>query len=382
MTRVFAPFDVGRARHARSIMIAAVFFAAASCRSAGDTEARKDSPSLGRNDGGIVVSGRAQNGGIPIPSARDGGAAQTAASASSAPIDSLGTIYPHDAPSHPLATRLCEVLHAVPAQRKAECCGGEPAPFLATECARVLGATLHAGTVDLDESAVERCAAAIGEAVGGCEWVTPSPLPAPDVCQRLLRGKLERGRVCRSSLECAGDMHCEGVSPTKTGVCTPPGGEGAGCGTHVDVLATYLLDHRLESSHPFCAEHCARVAHKCGPPPKVGSACLADINCASSQVCVAGRCSAAARGGRGESCSAVPCAERLRCIDQECAPLASAGETCRSDAECATGGCVRGDDGRGKCGPQCSATLDALRSHDGGVTMGLPRKPRADGGPR
>jgi hypothetical protein len=308
---------------------------------------------------------------------RDAGAAAEAAGGGPSPIDGLGTTYPAGAPAHPLAIRLCEALHGLPARRKAECCGGDPAHFLATECARVLGATLHAGTVELEEATIERCASAMGDALAGCDWVTPGPPPAPEACQQLLRGKLERGGVCRSSLECADAQHCVGLSPTKTGVCAPPAGDGAGCGAHVDVLATYLADRHLATTHPFCADHCSLVAHQCGPLPQVGSACLAHVSCAPSQRCLAGRCSDAPRAGRGEPCGAAPCADGLRCIGAVCAPLARRGEACTTDLDCAVGACARGDDGRGRCGPQCSASLDALRVRDGGLTLGLPTKPRA-----
>ena len=346
--------------------------ATAGCRLASDSRAGRDAPSEGRNENGAATFDRA-----------DGGAsARGASAASSTPLDQLGTIYPRDVPPHPLATRLCEALHATPARRKAECCGGEPAPLLMAECTRILGATLSAGTVELDEGAVDRCAAAMTETHSGCDWVTPSAPSAPDACQGLLRGKLERGSVCRSSQECVGDLHCEGVSPTKTGVCRPPGGTGAACGTHVDVLATYILDRHLATSHPFCAEHCSLVTHKCSSPPEVGAACVANVNCAASQLCSQGRCSAAAPGRRGESCGATPCAEGLRCLDAVCAPLATAGEACRSDEDCSRGACVRGADGRAQCSLQCSVTLDALRSGDGGPVMGLAKKPRAESAKR
>ena len=303
-------------------------------------------------------------------------------SAPAAPLDTLGTVYPRDLPPHPVATRLCETLHAAPARRKAECCGGEPTPFLAAECARVLGSTLHAKTAELDEAAALRCAAAMTDTLQGCDWVTPSPPTAPEACQGLLKGKLAMGSVCRSSLECEGQLHCAGVSPTKTGVCTPPGAKGAGCGTHVDVLATYLFDRGIAASHPFCTDFCSLVTHKCEREPAIGSACVASVNCAPSQTCLNGRCSAAHLGGPGEACGAASCANGLRCVDKMCAPLASAGEACSSDTDCAVGGCVQGADGRSTCGAKCTASLDALRGRDGGVTMRLPSMPRGAGGKR
>jgi len=340
----------------RRAALIVLLLAAAGCQTRGTTQAF-DAGATTRSDASSVAS-------------------QNPLSASSAPLDTLGTIYPRDLPPHPLASRLCDALHAVVARRKAECCGSEPAPFLATECARVLGATLHAGTAVLEEAAVLRCAAAMVDAVQGCDWVTPSPPSAPEACQGLLQGKLAAGSVCRSSFECHGQLYCAGLSPTKTGVCTAPGAEGAGCGTHIDVLATYLLDRGLATSHPFCADFCSLVTHKCEKEPAIGTACVANVNCAASQTCVNGRCSAAALGSAGEPCGAVSCAKGLRCVGKVCAPLANVGEACSSDADCAVGGCVRDADGRSTCGPKCTASLDALRGRDGGVTMRLPAAPR------
>ena len=348
---------------ARSVPPIVLGLAVAYCQGRGSTSRRSS------DEAGVSLSTRSESPLHPL-------------AMSAGHIDALGTIYPTDGPGHSLATRLCDALHTLPARRKAECCGGDPAPFLATACARVLAATLHAQTVELDEASVERCASTMTGALAGCEWVTPGPAPAPEACQGLLRGKLERGSVCRSSLECAGDMHCDGVSPTRTGMCAPPGGDGTGCGSHVDVLATYLFDRQLANAHPFCAEHCSMAAHQCGPRPKVGSACVANVSCAPSQICVSGRCSAAAPSARGEPCGAVPCAEGLRCMDKVCAPLAKSGEPCTADVACARGGCVRGGDGRGTCGAQCSASLAALRGGDGGVTMRLPVMPRSGSGKR
>jgi hypothetical protein len=306
----------------------------------------------------------------------DGGLASSPvakeAAEGAAPRDATGTIYPRDTPPHPRATRLCQVLHGVPARRKAECCGGEPSTFFESTCARVVAASLHAKTVEFDDADVDACASAMNDAVSGCGWVTPSAAPAPDICQRLLHGTLEQGSVCRSSLECRGNLHCEGVSATKTGTCTAPGAEGAGCGTHVDVLATYALDRALATTHPFCAEFCSLTGHRCERAPKVGAPCVASVNCAPSQSCVAGHCSAAPRARRGESCAAAPCAGDLRCVDKVCAPRASAGDACSSDWDCSVGGCVRGAGGNGVCGAKCSANLDALHTSASGTSMRLP----------
>ena len=197
------------------------------------------------------------------------------------------------------ATALCDALHALPGRRVAECCGTPPSRFLYDECVRVVSASLDAGSVELDPDALARCTKASALSLSGCDWVTPSePLAAPD-CQGLFRGKTPKGGVCRSSLECADRLHCEGLGPTKTGICTEPQAIGAGCGPHVDVMATYVLERDLERSRPFCSEFCSLVSHKCEAIPKEGASCLSTVNCAAGQSCSAGRCSAAPpRAGR------------------------------------------------------------------------------------
>ena len=309
----------------------------------------------------------------------DGGLAPPSVARAAAPLDATGTIYPRDVPPHPRATRLCQVLHGGAARRKAECCGGEPSTFLESTCARVVAASLHAKTVEFDDAAVDACASAMNDAVNGCGWVTPSAAPAPDACQRLLHGTLEQGSVCRSSLECRGNLHCEGVSATKTGICTAPGAEGAGCGTHVDVLATYVLDRGIATTHPFCADFCSLAGHRCEGAPKVGAPCVASVNCATSQSCVAGHCSAAPPARPGESCAAAPCADGLRCVEKVCAPRAAAGEACSSDWDCSVGGCVRGAGGDGVCEAKCRANLDALHASARGTSMRLPLVPHPGG---
>jgi len=194
------------------------------------------------------------------------------ASASARPSDSLGSIYPDEVAAHPLATRLCEALHLVAGRRVAACCGGEPRRYL------------------FEPARVDACETSASLAFAGCDWVTPSQPGAPAPCQDQLRGTLLEGAVCRSSLECAGTHHCEGLGPTRTGVCQPPEPLGSGCGVQVDVLATYTLQTDVERSHPFCAAFCSLTSHRCEPSPQPGAPCFASINCAPGQTCAAGAC--------------------------------------------------------------------------------------------
>src|SRR5262249_386139 len=57
----------------------------------------------------------------------------------------------------PVAGRLCDALHALPAKRKAECCGTSAAS-LADLCSSEVTAALRRGAVRVDGAAVDRCA--------------------------------------------------------------------------------------------------------------------------------------------------------------------------------------------------------------------------------
>jgi hypothetical protein len=256
----------------------------------------------------------------------------------------------------PLARKLCQALHALPAERKASCCGTPPQRPLLTECERVVTRSLASRSVALDASAVDACALGMQRALLGCDWVTPSQPLAPPACRNLFRGKLLTGSACQSSLECAGNLHCEGSTPTKAGVCTPPAAVGAACGSHVDALAAYTLTRDLEHSHPFCADFCSLLSHKCQPSPAAGAHCQATVNCGEGQSCIEGVCSTMERRAR---------------------ELARPGEICSTDFDCAAGGCVAGSDGSKTCGAKCSVSLAMLKT-SGGPGMRLPLRPRTE----
>lgn len=357
----------------RAAVVTASCLMVTTCRGRDGSSPRESVPGSAADAGDRTA---AANGDVPT---NDKGAVAAAnaravaAATSSTPIDRAGSIYPRDLEVDPGAARVCDAIHGIAARRKAECCGGEASSFYAAECARTLGATLHARAAEIDEVALSRCSAAMQERYRTCDAVTPAPLPLAE-CQRLVRGKLASGAVCRSSLECEGNLHCEGSTATRTGVCVPPAAAGAGCGVHVDVLATYVGERDLEASHPFCAAFCSLTAHKCESAPAAGAACVASVNCAPGHHCVAGKCSAAPLAQAGEKCDALPCAAGLACRSKICAPLARPGESCTSDDDCERGGCVARGEGRSVCGAKCSALSGALRLPVGGAAMRLPSR--------
>jgi hypothetical protein len=270
------------------------------------------------------------------------------ASASAAPLDIAGSIYGSPREAHPLAVRLCDALHALPGRRIAECCGTPPSRFVFDECVRVVSASLESGASALAERRVDACTRAAEASLAGCDWVTPSEPLSPAACQSIFEGRVREGGVCRSSLECADDLHCQGLSATRTGVCTRPQAIGSACGSHVDVMAAYVLDRGLDRARPFCRDFCSLVNHRCEPIPAEGASCLASVNCAPGHACIASRCSSSA----------------------PIATLATPGQSCHTDFDCQQGGCIEG-----MCGKKCSMSFGALSN---AKPMRLPARPPRD----
>ena len=79
----------------------------------------------------------------------------------------------------------------------------------------------------------------------------------------MLVGERDAGATCRSSLECATGLHCNGASPTEAGTCMAPGRDGARCGLAADALSAYLPS-RAED-HPECEGQCLR--NRCARVP-------------------------------------------------------------------------------------------------------------------
>lgn len=258
-----------------------------------------------------------------------------------------------------LASELCEILHTIPAERKAACCGAALEGGLVEACRAELVAARGA---DIDEARLARCRSAMEAASRGCDWVTPFQRSLPPECQSLLTGTRKNGEPCRSSLECQSQLHCDATSGTRAGKCRPPADGGEACGTEVDPLATFVRQGSTESEHPTCKGQCSFVEHRCGDVPSVGAKCYSSANCAPSHSCIQGRCEKTAAANEGESCGRNPCAAGLRCVRELCLPLARVAESCDRDADCRTGGCVGDATGARVCGMKCQSSLTVLRS--------------------
>ncbi len=294
---------------------------------------------------------------------------------SSMPQQLQTSVYPSSVPPHPLAEELCAALHRQPGKRVAECCGGDVSEFLMLECNRLLAASLHTGLVTLDAGAVAHCAVETAATLAGCDWVTPSQPRAAAACQGIIKGTLAEGKVCRSSLDCVGNLHCDGAGPTRTGLCAPPQPSGASCGGGVDALAAYTGQRDLDTSRPPCAEFCSLQTHKCQPWAEPGDACFTNLSCAANQACVSGKCKVAPRSKVGQPCTSVLCDAGLLCISGTCVALKKTGEPCRTDFDCAVGGCQK-ESGELRCGKKCSAVgaIGAIASGDAGASVNSVKK--------
>jgi hypothetical protein len=161
------------------------------------------------------------------------------------------------------AEQVCHLLQGGPAERRAACCGRSGGGHLEAECVRVLGAALAAERVAIDDGALSRCSEALATAFAGCDWVTPGQPMPPRECRDLTRGQVNAGGACRSSLECAARLHCEGGTPTEPGRCSPPLPDGGACRAPSDNLAALLFASELEREHPSCAGVCSLASHRC-----------------------------------------------------------------------------------------------------------------------
>lgn len=248
----------------------------------------------------------------------------------------------------PRARELCQALHALPAERRAACCGGAPGQTLVAECARMLSLALASGNVELDARRTAACLADQHSAFAGCGWVGPSAPPLPEVCQGLTVGKLDSGGRCRSSLECRDGLRCRGLGPTQAGVCDAPGAPTTACELGVDPLAVYLIQD--SRNHPECAGTCLR--RTCITAVAAGEACSYGGQCGPDAHCAAGHCAPGRFAKDGEPCSVGACAPGSVCHDGSCVPRKKEGGRCTTDEEC-LGACLSPDGGSGVCGMRC-----------------------------
>lgn len=268
------------------------------------------------------------------------------------PVDEARPVYPIDAgPPDPLATRFCEAVRALPERRRAECCasvrtGAAPVE----ECVRTLSYALAQRALTLDPARLDACEAAMKEATEGCDWVTPWATTIPLVCQEIFKGTIAEKAPCRSSLECAGALRCEGLSATNLGACGPPREARVQCGSGVDTLAASTRQDHLDREHPECAGHC--VHRVCDDAIALGVACQSDSQCGKNH-CVAGKCADAPLPALGAACVAGACAAGAGCVNGVCVAPKAEGAACGSSAEC-RGECMTEDGGAaGTCAKRC-----------------------------
>jgi hypothetical protein len=251
-------------------------------------------------------------------------------------------------PADPLAQRFCDALHALPAARKAQCCGGGSSVGLASECTRVLSDAVARGAVRLDREAVERCAQSSERQLSGCGWVRPQPPLPPAACREVIAGQLLAAAKCRSSLECAAGLHCSG-----SGACAAPEGPGAACGRRFDLLTSYT-GRAVASAHPDCAGYCHRGM--CANLVALGEACLTSSQCGPGRRCSAGTCTEGLFAELGAACSGSECPGGAVCLSGKCVALKEAGALCWSPFEC-RGWCIKKAGAeQGSCGMQCGPT--------------------------
>jgi hypothetical protein len=189
----------------------------------------------------------------------------------------------------PRATALCEVLHQVPAERKAACLGAKGTGITLTSmCVQTLTAALQGGKITIDDGAVARCGEAMKAATTDCAFAKQLTPPIPSPCDAIIGGTLPRGASCRSSLECEAGLQCFGVGPSDLGRCTPPAPVGALCGSGVDSLVSYTRQYSTDKTRPACDGYCR--LNRCQQFRAVGEECQSDVMCGSGGVCREAKC--------------------------------------------------------------------------------------------
>src|SRR6185436_3722223 len=71
--------------------------------------------------------------------------------------DEIKPVYPRIVPPNPLAARLCEAFHELPAKRRAECGAQSAGSTLTSECVRTLSFAVNEKAVILDSADADRC---------------------------------------------------------------------------------------------------------------------------------------------------------------------------------------------------------------------------------
>lgn len=266
---------------------------------------------------------------------------------------SAETARPGTAKPDPLAERLCDALHTLPAKRKSQCCGTTPSS-LAGICSQELSASIRRGAATLDAAQVDRCTAETSRQLEGCDWVTPLLPKLPDACRDVVRGRLKAAARCRSSLECPDGLSCKGVGPEQKGVCAAAGVARERCEVPADSLAAFTRT-KDDPRHPVCDGFC--IKGQCLPFSPLGGVCQSSSQCTPGLNCISGRCQQRPLPGIGEPCRGnTGCEAGASCQTGRCLALKNAGEACALPFECRAFECVKPQGAQfGTCGEPCGA---------------------------
>jgi hypothetical protein len=258
-------------------------------------------------------------------------------------------VYPKGkGPIDPRAHELCALVHGLPSSLRGVCCASKAdvtSARIVEECERNLDGAIRAGAIGVDAAGIGACEKDLRARLGGCDWVGPLQPAAPSSCAGALQGRLAAGARCRSSLECKGDLRCDGAGPTEPGRCAPAGEAGTACAMSVDPLAGFLGGDRVEASHPACKGWCER--HRCVPFVKDGGECTGAMQCGPDAHCADRKCVKGTTAEDGGACTSGGCAADARCVAGRCLVPRHDG-ACSSDFEC-LGACVNGS-----CQMDCS----------------------------
>jgi hypothetical protein len=241
-------------------------------------------------------------------------------------------------PSDAIARHLCDVLHALPARRKQECCG-TVSTDLAEACTRELAPSLRRNAISIDPAALDRCAEDAARQLEGCGWVGPRPPKAPSSCTTLLEGAVPAGALCSSSFDCRDGLYCRGAAAGRQGICAAPARAHARCAAPADNLAAFT-GLQGDPRHAECEGRC--VKGQCLPLAKAGAECPSSAMCEPGLHCRAGRCEVEPPPGIGESCAGeTACRAGAYCRDGTCVSLKQPGEACSLPGECGGLACER-----------------------------------------
>jgi hypothetical protein len=337
MTLSATRFQRRASRRALWLFAAAALALASPIAAGGCTCAKSDGDPAARGDASAAPT-------APAPRAE--------AASTSKPDGDVRPVYPIDAgPLDPLAQRFCEAVQALPETRREACCVGARVGIAPVDaCTRTLSYALSQRAITLAPADLDRCVEAMKAATSGCDWVTPLAIAIPPACAGILTGTLAAGAPCRSSLECAAGLRCQGLSATDIGACGAPRAARFQCGVGIDTLAAYTRQDHVDRDHPECEGRCARGA--CEDALALGAECKSSAQCGKN-LCLAGKCASGALPALGAACPAGACAPGAGCVNAVCVAPRAEGEACSGRAEC-RGECVQGDAGpTGTCARSC-----------------------------